>query len=139
VDTVSIINSTFTCCIQSTVSLAGTVAYYPTNYPASALSTNRVPNATIGLSGGTNLSGVTLADGSYGLSNILVGGTYCVTPSKINDSPTANGVSSFDQILIQRLILGRSSQFPAGLWRFVPADYVFPSPQTPWTAPTNRW
>ena len=48
-------------------------------------------------------------------------------------------IDSYDQTLIQRLILGRDTQFPAGLWRFVPADYVFPNPQAPWAAPTNRW
>jgi hypothetical protein len=97
-----------------------------------------------------------------------------VTPGKTNDSPTANGVDSFDQFLIQRhilgrtalgspykllaadvdgsggidsfdqfliqrVILGRSSQFPLGLWRFMPADYVFPDTNNPWSAPTNRW
>ena len=51
-----------------TVSAAGTVAYYPTNYPSSALSTKRVGNVTMTVTGDTNLSVVTLADGSYGLS-----------------------------------------------------------------------
>jgi hypothetical protein len=174
VDTVSIINTTYACCTQSTVSVAGTVAYYPTNYPAGALSTNRVGNVTMSLTGGTNLSGVTLADGSYGLSNISAGGTYCITPSKTDDSPTANGVTVADLALIQRhilglapldspykllaadvngngiitvadlaliqrLILGMTNTYPAGLWRFVPTNYVFLEPQNPWNAPSNRW
>ena len=88
------------------VSLAGTVAYYPTNYPSSgSVRRTRVGNVTMSLTGDTNLSVVTLADGSYGLSNISVGGTYCVTPSKTDDSPTANGVDVFDLVLIQRHIL----------------------------------
>jgi len=47
----------------SVVNVAGTVAYYPTNYPPSALSTNRVGNVTMSLTGDTNLSAVTPADG----------------------------------------------------------------------------
>ena len=129
---------------------------------------------TMSLTGDTNLSVVTLADGSYSLSNISVGGTYCVTPSKTDDSPTANGVDVLDLIAIarhitggplldspykllaadvnadksidvmdllaiQKLIVEPTSGLPAGLWRFVPADYAFPNPQAPWDAPTNRW
>src|ERR1035438_10468766 len=126
------------------------------------------------LSGGATLTTNTLADGSYGLTNIPAGGTYCVTPSKMDDSPTANGlssfdaaliqrhvlnlapldspykvlaadvngsgtISSFDAALVQRVVLGLTNRFPAGLWRFVPADYVFPDTNNPWNAPTNRW
>ena len=157
-----------------TMAMAGTVAYYPTNYPPAGLAANRVGNVTMSLTGDTNLSVVTLADGSYGLSNISVGGTYCVTPSKTDDSPTANGVDVLDLIAvarhitggplldspykllaadvnadesidvmdllaIQKLIVEPASGLPAGLWRFVPADYAFPNPQAPWDAPTNRW
>jgi hypothetical protein len=133
-----------------------------------------VENVTMSLTGDTNLSVVTLADGSYDLSNILAGGTYCVTPNKTNDSSPANGVTVADLALIQRhilgigpldspykllaadvngngiltvadlaliqrVILGLTNTYPAGLWRFVPANYVFPDPQNPWNAPTNRW
>jgi hypothetical protein len=155
------------------VAITGTVAYYPSSYPSSDLSTNRVGNVTMSLTGDTNLSGVTLADGSYGLSNIWAGGTYCVTPSKTNDSAAANGITGTDlsiiqayilnklalnpyQLLaadvnangkitgtdlslIQAVILGARTNFPAGLWRFVPADYVFPDPANPWNAPSQRW
>jgi hypothetical protein len=129
------------------------------------------------VTGGAYQSVVTnQTDGSYSFNNIPVGGTHCVTPSKTNDSPTINGVDSYDQYLIQRhilsripdpldspykllaadvdgsgqvdsydqyliqrLILDRITQFPAGLWRFVPANYVFLDPQNPWNAPSNRW
>ncbi len=156
------------------VSLAGRIAYYPTNYPSTNLSTTVVSNVTMSLTWNTNLlSVVTLADGSYGLSNISAGGTYCVTPSKTNDTPPANGVTVADLAmiqahvlgklsldpyqllaadvntngiitvadlsLIQALILGNLTNFPAGLWRFVPADYVFPNPTNPWTALSQRW
>jgi hypothetical protein len=91
-----------------TVAISGTVAYYPTNYPSSGLSGKRVGNVTMTVTGGANLSVVTLADGSYGPTNVPIGGTYCVTPSKTDDSPTANGVDSSDQVVIQRHILGRA-------------------------------
>jgi hypothetical protein len=156
------------------VSLAGTVAYYPTNYPSVGLAATRVDNVTMSLTWAANLlTAGTLADGSYGLSNIPVGGTYCVTPTKTNDTPVANGVTVADLAiiqayvlgklpldpyqllaadvntngiitvadlaLIQAVILGKLTNFPAGLWRFVPADYVFPNPTNPWTAPSQRW
>jgi hypothetical protein len=122
VDTVSIINSTFTCCTQSIVSLAGTVAYYPTSYPASGLSATRVGNVTMSLTGDTTLTTNTLADGSYGLTNIPVGGTYCVTPSKADDSSADNGVDAIDQVLIQRHILGRTPDLLDSPYKLLAAD-----------------
>jgi len=156
------------------VSLAGTVAYYPTNYPSTNLSGTVVSNVTMTVTAGTNLSVVTVADGSYGLSGIAAGETYCVTPSKTDDNPAANGVTTADAALVQRLVLGLGSldspykllaadvntngvintadatmiqrvvlglatNFPAGSWRFVPADYVFPDATNPWSAPSQRW
>jgi hypothetical protein len=156
------------------VSVAGTVAYYPTNYPASGLSGKVVGGVTMTVTGDTNLSGVTLGDGSYALGGIAIGGTYCVTPSKAYDSPTnlavttadaaliqryvvglatldspykllaadvnANGVvNTADATMIQRMVVGLLNTFPAGTWRFVPANYVFPDPQNPWNAPSNVW
>jgi hypothetical protein len=48
-------------------------------------------------------------------------------------------ISTVDIALIRRLILGITNTFPAGLWRFVPADYVFPDAAHPWSAPAQRW
>ena len=71
----------------------------------------------------------------------ILGRTLLDSPYKLlaADVDGSGQIDSYDQTLIQRLILGRDTQFPAGLWRFVPADYVFPNPQAPWAAPTNRW
>ena len=156
------------------VSISGTVAYYPTNYPASGLSSVRVANVTMNLTGDTNFTGLTASDGTYASSNLTPGDTYCVTPAKSDDSNPANGINGTDLVLIQRhllalarldspykllaadvdgsgdingtdlvliqrLLLAYSNSFPAGLWRFVPADYVFPDPQNPWDAPSNIW
>jgi hypothetical protein len=156
------------------LTISGTVAYYPTNYPASGLSGKVVGGVTMTVTGDTNLSGVTLGDGSYALGGMAYGGTYCVTPSKADDSPTnravttadaaliqryvvglatldspykllaadvnANGVvNTADATMIQRMVVGLLNTFPAGTWRFVPANYVFPDPQNPWNAPSNVW
>jgi subtilisin-like proprotein convertase family protein len=104
------------------VSLAGTVAYYPTNYPSSGLSGKRVGNVTMSLTGDTTLTTNTLADGSYGLTNIPVGGTYCVTPSKADDSSADNGVDAIDQVLIQRHILGRTPDLLDSPYKLLAAD-----------------
>jgi hypothetical protein len=155
------------------VSLTGTVAYYPPTYPTNGLSTNRVGNVAMNLTGGPSLLALTLAAGSYGLSNIPGGGTYALNPSKTTDISPANGitvadlamiqaqvlgklalgpyqllaadvntngsVTASDLALIQAVILGKATNFPAGLWRFVPADYVFLDPLNPWSAPGQRW
>jgi len=160
--------------VPSDVTISGTVRYYPSDYPPSGPSAKTVGDTTINLTGDTNLSTLTLGDGSFSVPGLAGGGTYDVTPVKTTDSPTAKGVDSFDQFLIQRhilgrtlfdspyerlaadvdgagnidsfdqfliqrLILGRSTEFPLGLWRFVPADYVFPDANNPWAAPTNLW
>jgi hypothetical protein len=157
---------------RGVLAVSGINTYYPSIYPTNGLSTTRVGNATMSLTGDTNLSTVALADGSYRLSNVPVGGNYCITPSKTDDSAPASGVTVADlamiqaQVLgklalgpyqllaadvntngsitvadlalIQAVILGKRTNFPAGLWRFVPADYVFPDPAKPWDAPSQR-
>ena len=54
------------------------------------------------------------------------------------DVDASKDVNTLDLAYIRRLVLGNTNTFPAGLWRFVPADYVFPDPQSPWDAPSNR-
>jgi len=54
------------------------------------------------------------------------------------DVSASGMVTTLDIALIRRLILGLTNTFPAGLWRFVPADYVFADPANPWGAPTSR-
>ena len=46
-------------------------------------------------------------------------------------------ISTLDIALIRQIVLGITSAFPAGLWRFVPSEYVFPDAQNPWGAPGN--
>ena len=65
-----------------------------------------------------------------------LGSPYKLLAADVNASGT---VDTLDIALIRRLILALTNTFPAGLWRFVPADYVFPDPSNPWAAPTNRW
>lgn len=63
------------------------------------------------------------------------------TPQKIlaadvNGSAT---VSTLDIALIRQFVLGLTNQFPAGLWRFVPATCEFEDLPTPWSAPKTCW
>jgi hypothetical protein len=55
------------------------------------------------------------------------------------DVDGSGSISVLDLSFMRRLILGSSNAFPAGLWRFVPSDYVFTTNiLNPWNAPTNR-
>jgi hypothetical protein len=155
------------------VAISGTVGYCPVKYAPGDLPAARVGNVTMTVTGAENPSVITLVDGSYDLNSIPAGGTYCVTPSKTDDSAPANGVTVADLALIQAsvlgkrgldpyqklaadvnssgnitvadlalvqaLVLGKRTNFPAGLWRFIPADYVFPDTNSPWSAPSQRW
>ena len=151
--------------ISSGVTIAGNVTTYATGFP--------VAGVTMNVTGSSTLSGLTGPAGSYSLT-VPSGGSYTVTPSKSGDTPLANGMSTFDLLLIRRhilaipgaaldspykilaadangssslstfdilifrqFILSNTSSIPAGLWRFVPASYVFPDPLTPWSAPSN--
>ncbi|MBU6426622.1 hypothetical protein KGQ27_00035 [Patescibacteria group bacterium] len=62
---------------------------------------------------------------------------YKMIAADVNDQKTIN---SLDIALIRRLILGITNNLPAGLWKFLPADFVFADPANPWSAPwpTNR-
>jgi subtilisin-like proprotein convertase family protein len=130
-----------------------------------------VPSAKLTLTGDTNTAGFSTATGTYQLL-INPGGSYSVTPSKADDLPPNNGVTTFDILLIRQhilnssllnspykilaadangsksvttadilpirqLVLGNTTNLPGGLWKFVPASYVFPDPMSPWGAPTN--
>lgn len=46
-------------------------------------------------------------------------------------------VNVTDLILMRRVILSQDDSFPPGLWRFIPEDYEFPTPNAPWLSPTN--
>jgi hypothetical protein len=156
----------------SQASIAGTIFYHPTNYPATAPTAKRLASVPVNVTGSTNLAAQTAADGSYSFT-VSAAGTYDVTPRLTNSSPVANGVSTIDISLIRRhilniapldtpykllaadvngsksvttldltfirrLILGSTNTLPLGLWRFVPAGYVFTNTAAPWDAPTNR-
>ena len=60
---------------------------------------------------------------------------YAILAADVNGSST---VSTLDITLIRRLILGISSELPAGRWKFVPSNHVFPSPSNPWAFPVGR-
>lgn len=63
------------------------------------------------------------------------------TPYKIlsADVNGSKSVSTLDIVLMRSVILAKTFSFPGGkLWSFVPDDYIFPKPDTPYNHPTSR-
>jgi hypothetical protein len=88
--------------------IAGVISYHPTNSSSSSPTTKRLSPVTVLVTGGTNMSIQTAADGSY---NVMLGAssTYTVTPRLTNSNPVVNGVSTLDISLIRRHILNIAS------------------------------
>jgi uncharacterized repeat protein (TIGR01451 family) len=62
---------------------------------------------------------------------------YLLIAADVNNS---GSVTTLDLIQLRRLILGEISTFANNTsWRFVPADYVFPNPENPWSSPFPEW
>lgn len=148
------------------ISIAGTVAYYQSGLPVAGvtLSANDDPNlTTLSLTDGSYLlpslpSGTTYCikpakttDSSTvaGLTSLdlaltqshIVRRTLLDSPYKIlaADADGSSSLTSLDLALVQSVIVRRTNQVPAGVWRFVRADYAFPNPQSPWGAPAECW
>lgn len=151
--------------VLSTVSVAGTITYYDSvkllpdfglNLTGDAVQTTyTAADGSYGFpevdaegdytvtpfktSDATPSRGVTTADITLLRRQILnvlpLDSPYKLLAADVNGSSSA---TTADITFIRRLILGINSTFPAGLWRFVPADYVFSNPQAPWTAPGSR-
>jgi hypothetical protein len=64
----------------------------------------------------------------------LLDSPYKLLAADVNGS---SSITAGDLAAIQRVVVGVSNTFKAGLWRFVPTNYVFSDPTQPWTAPTN--
>ena len=149
--------------VIESISVAGTVMLW---------SSQPVEGTTLNLTGAAGQSALTDVQGAYALAYYSLG-EVTLTPAKMDDNPTVNGVSTIDILrlrrhilginpltapfgllaadvnasqsvstaditLMRKLILGLTNQFPAGLWRFVPADYAFPDPASPWDPATSR-
>jgi hypothetical protein len=84
-------------------------------------------------------NGVTTADITLIRRHVL-GLTPLDSPYKVlaGDVNGSDSVTTADITLIRRLILGVSTNFSAGLWRFVPSDEVFTNTTKPWTATRLR-
>ncbi len=68
----------------------------------------------------------------------ILGSDTLDTPYKIiaADVNNSGAVTTFDMVEIRKLILQINDGFPNNTsWRFVPADYVFPNPLSPFTPP----
>lgn len=82
--------------------------------------------------------GITMLDVAVARAHILgqsrLTSPFSLLAADVNGSKTVSGA---DLRLISLFILNLTN-FPAEngkLWRFVPADYVFPNPASPWSAP----
>ncbi len=64
-----------------------------------------LPGTTLALSGGAASATVSGAGGAYSFP-VSLGKDYTVTPSKADDSPAANGVTTMDITLTRRHVLG---------------------------------
>ncbi len=88
---------------------------------------------------GLPAAGVTTFDISIIRRHILdvtrLDSPYKLLAADVNGSKS---VTTLDISWIRKVILDATNAFPAGLWRGVPSDYVFPDPEHPWDAPSNR-
>ncbi len=83
--------------------------------------------------GGAHNAGVTTFDlvliGKHILSLQALDSPYKIIAADVNKSGT---VTTFDQVLIRRIILGQSSEFTGNTaWRFVCGNYIFEDPTNP--------
>ena len=90
------ITNGWTLSIATAFGITGTVATYTAS--------NLVPDVKLTVTGDTNTTALTDTNGGF---HVLVnqGGTVSVTPSKTDDSPPNNGVTTFDILLIRQHIL----------------------------------
>ncbi len=83
------------------------------------------------------LNGVTTYDLAL-ISKHILGIEPLDSPYKIiaADANQDGKVTTFDILLLRKLILGSISELPNGKsWRFLPEDYLFPNPQNPFSSP----
>lgn len=83
------------------------------------------------------LSGITTLDLAL-ISRHILGLDTLDTPYQIiaADANRSNSVTTFDVVEFRKMILGIYDKLPANQsWRFVPENYVFPNPLTPFTPP----
>ncbi len=67
------------------------------------------------------------------VGNVILNSPYQLIAADVNHS---NSISSFDLFLAQQVIVANVDTFPNNeSWRFVPADFVFPNPEDPFSTP----
>ncbi|HMJ90325.1 MAG TPA: tandem-95 repeat protein, partial [Candidatus Acidoferrum sp.] len=126
--------------------VAGTVVIGPSNAVTAADGTyHSVFNATNNVviipqaSGGNPADGINVLDifavRSHILSVAPLANPYSLLGGDVDGSSTVN---TLDLSYMRRVLLGSLSQFPLGLWRFIPANHSFANPLSPWNPPTNR-
>lgn len=95
------------------------------------------PSKNNDVSNGVSIFDVILIKGHIlGIVGETFDSPYQYLAADVNGSGT---VSLLDIIFIKRVITNEADSFPTGQsWRFVPADYVFPDPQNPYSSPEER-
>ena len=127
----------------------GATVLGPTNSTAASLvdgsynlvfdAANSVVISPTAPTGGNPSDGVTTLDISLTRRHILAVASLD-SPYKLlaADVDGSGSISTLDLSFMRRLVLGVTNRFPAGLWRFIPADFSFTNVLSPWGAPTSR-
>ena len=83
--------------VVGTAQVTGEVKYYA--------GTAKVPGVQVAVAGGQTVNATTGADGAFSFT-LNAGGDYTLTPSKLEEVPPSQGVTTLDITLIRRQILG---------------------------------
>ena len=83
--------------VVSTAHVTGEVKYYS--------GITKVPGVQVAVAGGQTVNATTGADGAFSFT-LNAGGDYTLTPSKLEEVPPSQGVTTLDITLIRRQILG---------------------------------
>jgi hypothetical protein len=119
----------------NTTSISGADGSFSTVFEAAS----NVVITPLAPTGGNPSDGITTLDISLVRRHILSVSNldlpYKLLAADVDGSGT---ISTLDLSFMRRLVLGVTNRFPAGMWRFVPANYAFTNMSNPWAAPTNR-
>jgi len=69
-----------------------------------------ISNVVLNVSGDANLTVPNNADGTYQLSNLIIGNSFTVAPTK--EASAGDGITTFDMVLMQQQILGHTTLSP---------------------------
>ncbi len=115
-----------------TYGVSGSWSNFGTLIPGSGYESLVTPTKNINPLNGVSTNDLVL------ISKHILGLQALDSPYKIiaADANQDGKVTSFDVVVLRKLILGITDELPNGKsWRFVPSDYVFPNPANPFQPP----